>query len=260
MQKQERDILLKDDLAAKEWIGKITDVADPEIMGRCRVRVFGIFDELPDDHLPWAFPATLNTFAGSSGGSGYLSVPKIGTLVKIKFANGDRYSPEYYGIVNIHPDVQNAISDTYEGSHVLWYDVDEDMKVYYTPGKGLVIALKQSNITINADKSITIEHAGSDSIIELSGEDIVVSSKKSVKVSTKTCTIEAKDVIIDHANKILLGKGASEKLVLGNAFMALYNSHTHIGNMGAPTAPPTVPMTPVQHLSGKGAFPVVKTK
>jgi len=66
-------------------------------------------------------------------------------------------------------------------------------------------------------------------------------------------------VVIEHAKTIELGKGAAEKLVLGDAFMSLFNQHTHVGNIGIPTSPPMVPMTPALHLSGKGAEPVVKT-
>ena len=260
MQKSERRVLMNDDLDNKDWIGKVVDVNDPEFMGRCKVRVFGLFDKLPDEHLPWSFPAANNTFAGGSGGYAFISVPKVGTLVKIRFANGDRYSPEYSGIVNINPDVQSEISGSYEGSHVLVYDVDEDMKIFYTPGKGLRLALLQSNITINPDKSITIEHADSKSIIELNSDIITIVSQKEVKVTTETATIEAKNVIVDQADTIELGKGAAERLILGDTFLKLFNSHTHIGNLGAPTAPPSVPMTSAAHLSGKNAKPVVKTK
>jgi hypothetical protein len=252
MQTNERSYLLSDDLGSKEWVGIVVDANDPELMGRCKVRVYGIFDTLPDEHLPWSFPAANNTFAGGEGGYAFISVPKIGSLVKIKFANGDRYSPQYLGLININPDVQEEISGTYEGSHVLLYDVDEDMKIFYTPGKGLRIALLQSNLTINPDKSITIEHADSKSIIELNGENINVTSQTEVKVTSQK-------VIIDHTDTVELGAGAVERLVLGDTFLTLFNSHTHLGNMGLPTSPPVIPMTPAQHLSGKTAKPVVKT-
>jgi hypothetical protein len=60
-------------------------------------------------------------------------------------------------------------------------------------------------------------------------------------------------VIIDQAEEIQLGKDATEKVILGDAFMTLFNTHTHVGNLGAPTSPPTKPMTPAQHLSGKAS-------
>jgi hypothetical protein len=42
-----------------------------------------------------------------------------------------------------------------------------------------------------------------------------------------------------------LGQGAAQKVVLGDMFMALFNSHVHpTSSPGAPTAPTTMPMTP----------------
>lgn len=231
MQENERPYLLSDDLGSKEWIGLVTDGDDPEFMGRCKVRVYGIFDTLPDEHLPWAFPATNNTFAGGEGGFGFISVPKAGTLVKIKFANGDRYSPQYIGIPNINSEVQSEISASYEGSHVLVFDVDEDMKIFYTPSKGLRISLKQSNLTINPDKSISIEHADSKSIIELNGSNISI-------VSQETVTVTAQKAVID-AKSIELGLGATESLVLGDSFKSIFDAHTHPGENLPPLPLPT---------------------
>lgn len=37
---------------------------------------------------------------------------------------------------------------------------------------------------------------------------------------------------------IELGEGAAESVVLGDSFAAIYNAHTHTGNLGAPTGPP----------------------
>jgi hypothetical protein len=230
MQKSERKVLLNDDLKDKEWIGRVVENDDPELLGRCRVRVFGVFDTLPDEHLPWAFPATNCTFAGGDGGSGFLSVPKIGTLLKIKFANSDRYSPEYYGIVNISQDVQDAISGSYVGSHVLVFDVDENLKIFYTPSIGMKITMQESNITINADKSITIEHADSKSIIELNGSNIAIVSQEQVKVTSPKTVIDSP--------VIELGEGAAEALIKGDTFKAFFDAHTHPG----PNTPPTVPI------------------
>lgn len=41
---------------------------------------------------------------------------------------------------------------------------------------------------------------------------------------------------------------AKEHFVLGDLFMKYFNTHVHVGNMGAPTLPPTSPMLPA-HLS-----------
>jgi hypothetical protein len=52
------------------WIGVVEDVADPDTLGRCRVRVFGYHDDstlIPTEDLPWATaihsPSTPNLYA-----------------------------------------------------------------------------------------------------------------------------------------------------------------------------------------------------
>ena len=42
---------------------------------------------------------------------------------------------------------------------------------------------------------------------------------------------------------VALGANAIEAIIKGNTFQTLFNTHTHIGNLGAPTAPPLVPLT-----------------
>jgi hypothetical protein len=261
MEKKEISRLLSQDLGIKDWVGEVVDNNDPEIEFRCKVKVYGLFDELETDMIPWAFPAHHGIFAGGGGGYGSGSVPKIGSLVKVRFANGDMYAAEYYAIQNINSALQSEISGDYQGTHVLAYDSDADLKVLYQPGTGVKIHLKESHVTINPDESITIEHSGTESIIELVGQDINIVTQNDVNVTCENnVKVEATNVIIDQSDSIELGSGASEKVILGDSFLSLFNQHTHIGNLGAPTAPPTVPMTAPLHLSGKGATPVTKVK
>lgn len=49
---------------------------------------------------------------------------------------------------------------------------------------------------------------------------------------------------------IELGKGTLESIVNGETFKTLFNAHTHIGNLLAPTGPPVVSMSSAQ-LSSK---------
>jgi hypothetical protein len=248
--------LTKDDLVSKIFIGEVVDNNDPEQEGRCKIKVFGLFDgdDISPESIPWAQPFGRKMFAGGgNGGYADISVPKIGTYLRVQFAEGDLMAPEYTAIQSVNPEVKAEISDTYINSHVLAYDVDEEMKIFYTPGKGLNIFHKDSQIIINPDSSITIEHAATDSIIELIGPQINIVAREKV-------TVTAPNVTIDHTSTIELGAGAAEKLVLGDTFLTLFNSHTHFGNMGAPTSPPIQPMLAQAHLSGNGGTPVVKTR
>jgi hypothetical protein len=59
--------------------------------------------------------------------------------------------------------------------------------------------------------------------------------------------MENNKVIVNSSN-IELGERAIEAVIKGNTFQTYFNSHTHIGNLGAPTSPPVIPSTP-DHLS-----------
>jgi hypothetical protein len=218
----------KDDLDSTSWIGEVVDIADPLKEGRVKVKVYGKFDQIPTEHIPWAYPAN-NMTSGSSTGGGFFSVPKIGSLVAIRFDNGNIYHPEYTFQQKISAEVKAEIENSYDNAHIIIYDTvtEGSVKIFFTEEKGLMLDYKENQINIKPDNTIVIK--------------------------TK------ENVVIDHAKTIELGKDAAEKLILGDSFMSLYNNHTHIGNLGVVTSPPTEPMTPTNHLSGKGSQPVVKT-
>jgi len=189
--------LLSQDPMSKDWIGEVVDNEDPEVQFRCKIKVYGLFDDLEPENMPWAFPGNQGIFASSSGGYGSGSVPKIGTLMKVRFTNGDLYSPEYYSIQNINSALQSEIEGDYQGTHVLAYDEDADLKILYQPGTGIKVHLKDSHVTINPDESITIEHSGSESIIELVGDacnivtnaTVDVTAGSEITATAPTCTI-----------------------------------------------------------------------
>ena len=218
----------RDDLRNTSWLGEVVDITDPQKIGRIKVKVFGKFDELTNDAIPWAYPGN-NISAGSADGGSFFSVPKMGSIVSIKFDNGNIYYPEYFFNQHLSQDARKEIENSYENAHIIIYDTvtDGKLKIFFTQEKGLMLDYKESQINIKPDKSIVIK---------------------------------AENVIIDQAKSIELGKGATEPVILGNAFLTLFNGHTHIGNLGAPTSPPTSPMTPTNHLSGKGSTPKTTVK
>ena len=258
--------IVDDNLLGTFWLGRVIDVNDPTQEGRIRVRVFGKFDArinpddatssflIPDEHIPWAYP-NVNLEAGSITGSGSFSVPKLGSIISVTFENGNIYTPIYYGYAHVSEEVKAEISNSYQNSHVLIYDtafgLDQDgnnsrsgesIKLFFTEEKGLVIdyATTQGSSIINIKPDNSIE----------------IISVNNTEITCKDAIIKCENVIIDHSTSIELGSGASEKLVLGDSFLQFFNQHTHIANLGAPTSPPIVPMTPLQHLSKKQ----VKTK
>jgi len=85
----------EDDNFKKTYIGIVVDNKDPEKMGRCKVRVHGIHDEFTPDDLPWSIPEFPLNFTTK----GSFMVPEIGTILYVKFDDGDLYEPIYFGKV-----------------------------------------------------------------------------------------------------------------------------------------------------------------
>ena len=74
--------------ANKTYIGVVEDNDDPKKLGRVRIRVLDIFDEIPIEDIPWANPwKDLN-------GNGF-NVPEKGKIVTIVFDQGNIYKPEF---------------------------------------------------------------------------------------------------------------------------------------------------------------------
>jgi len=174
-----RKDMVTDDLMNMHMYGEIVDITDPEKKGRARVRVFGKFDELDVEDIPWAEQAIGFTF-GSGGGSGALSVPRLGAVVSVFFDNGNVYAPFFFNIVETSPDLLAEIRGSYEGTHSLIYDGQEDLKIFYTREKGLTMSLKDSRINIASDNAITIEHVGTSSIIELRGGTVTITTDSEI--------------------------------------------------------------------------------
>ena len=200
-----------DDLRDKQFLGVVELIDDPRKEGRARVRVYSIHDDLPAGDIPWAYPKNKALFFGQAGKAGSISIPKVGSIVAVRFDNGNPYSPEYFAIHELAQDVKDELNTEYEGSHIVLFDGDQELKLWFSVSKGLTISVKGASINLAPDNLITI------------------------KTDNK--------VVVDSKN-IELGKDATEALIKGDAFMTLFNSHTHAGA----GSPPLPPMT-LGHLS-----------
>jgi hypothetical protein len=240
-----QDNSYKDDLLSTTWIGEVIDIEDPLLIGRIKVNVYGKFDTIPTEDIPWAYPGNNNT-GGSPSGGGFFSVPKIGSVVSVKFDNGNIYHPEYFFNQKISNEVKTEIEGSYPNAHVIIFDTvtEGSLKIFFTEQKGLMLDYKETKINIKPDKSMDIQTASGKSKIELLDDGNMNITQ------AETITTQCKKLIVNHSDAIELGSGKLEKMLLGETFQKWFNDHQHIGNMGAPTSPPILPSLPT-HLSQK---------
>lgn len=215
---------LGSNIRGKDWIGEVVDNMDPSNLGRCRVKVFGKFDDLPDDSIPWATPMNRNH-------EGEHHVPNIGTIVAVKFDNGNIYHPEYWFNINQNKDLKEDVLDASAAPHdviSLVYDSVRNVRIYHSPEDGLVITRGSG---AKERPIIQIDEAG---IIKISSDDKIF--------------LDAGNVYLSNTGEG--GEDTSEPTVRGKSletfledFKNKYNNHIHPTPTG-PSGIPTVPWVP----------------
>ena len=133
MSKKDRQ---KEEIRDTHWLGTVVDNKDPDNFGKCKIKVFGKFDLLDNESIPWATPMNRNNV-----GSHYL--PHIGDVVSVRFDNGNIYHPEYWFQINQNKELKDEVLDSSgEPDNVvsLVYDAKRNIRIYQSDVDGLVIA------------------------------------------------------------------------------------------------------------------------
>lgn len=202
MEKNKSNIYLRDN----DLLGIVVNNNDPTFSGRARVRVFGVYDNIKDEHLPWATPVSSH-FYGSSGAAD-ISIPKLGQFVRVQFNDGDIYAPEIISIQNLDNSLIETLKQDYIGTHVLLYDFDADLSVIYQPNSGLLIFHKGSFMQITPDSMITIQTEDAESLIQMEGDVTTIATKNEVKVAAASkAEVSADEVWIKGAQTTKIGNG-----------------------------------------------------
>jgi len=200
--------------------GLIIDNKDPLYQGRAKVKVFGAFDDLEDEDIPWAEQAGGGMFFAGEGSSGTISIPRVGTVVGVDIDGENHYNIYYYFIHAYSPSMLAEIKESYEGAHVILYDTEAEpgeLHLFYTKQKGLVFELDNAKIQLDTQEG---------------GQLRIV-----LKMGNDEIRMEDQKVIINSRN-IELGEAAVEAVVKGDSFKLIYDVHTHPTN----GAPPVVPL------------------
>lgn len=92
------------------WEGVVIDNEDPEKLGRVKIRIFGFYDDIEENNIPWAHPDVM--FIG--GLCGNFVVPKNDTILRGYFDQGDVQKPFYDSIAFSEKNITDAQADAQE--------------------------------------------------------------------------------------------------------------------------------------------------
>lgn len=196
-----------------KYEGVVTNVDDPKDIGRLRARVPAVLGaELESG---WALPCV--PFGGGKE-RGMLFLPDVGDTVWIEFAGGDVSRPIWVGTFWGAPDSTGGADDL--GSATGPETPTADGK----PAGPKLSVLKTAS--------------GHSLVLDDEGEVVLLANGNG-----KTQIEFGQDgSVVVTADTIKLGAGATEKVVLGDKLMQLFNQHTHPTGVG-PSGPPTKPMS-----------------
>lgn len=227
----------KHDLRDTDWVGIVINNQDPTFSGRAQVRVFTVMDGIIDEHIPWATPINSTIYSGDGGGN--MSVPKLGSFVRIRFCNGDLYSPEITAIQNLDNTLIETIKEDYQGTHVIAFDPEYNLSIIHQPQSGLLIFYRESFFQITPDSMITIQTEDADSLIQLEGDTTRIVTKNEVMVAAASkVEVTADEVVVAGANTTKVGPGpVYEDAIISDGLFTLLSSLASIIDAKAPASP-----------------------
>ena len=291
-----------DDLRTTQWVGIVEDTNDDIFEGRCKIRVYGKMDDrvdpedpqsafkIPTAALPWSRPHQL-MYGGSNTGSGKFEIPKLGSIVRLTFDNGNFYQPVYHE--NIYPsdETKAEVEPSYQNSHVLIYDTafgltgtledgvsevtnereGEHIKVFFTEEKGLMMDYTTTEgpttVNVKPDNSVEIINANGDSIIMLndgnitfthsaqftinSGADTVINATTNTVINCVEAKINASAETHVNSPRIKLGEAAAQSVIKGDIFRGWVDGHVHIASKSGTPTGPPIVPSPSGAYSKK---------
>lgn len=225
-----------DNLRDTHWLGEVIDNVDPLKMGRCKVKVLGKYDNLPDDAIPWATPMNRDAV-------GSHHVPRIGDIVSARFDNGNLYHPEYWFHIDQNKDLKADILDdagNAENVISLVYDADRNIRIYHSEEDGLVIT---RGLGAKASPIIQIDEAGDIKIsTEASDQKIYLDSKNVYLTGGIGEGVEI-DPDPEKNEPVVRGKSLEQWL---RSYLTLFENHIHPTGVGPSGKASALPPTPIE--------------
>lgn len=150
--------------------GEIINRDDPLKLGRCRIKIYQMFRDIPENDLPWAWPCFMG--AGNPG-SGSFAVPPVGSTVWVAFEMGDPDHPVWMGgwwgapggapespseVQGSAPD--NKVWKTPTGHKIELDDSEGNQGIRITDNRGNYVKMDTQNgvleVFMNGDTSVVV--------------------------------------------------------------------------------------------------------
>lgn len=198
--------------------GEVVNIDDPTFAGRCKVRIKGYNDNVEPENLPWVTYGGSNVFSGNGSG-GQISIPKVGSKVRVQQKKDDPNSFEWYALNRIDKTLSEELADDYSGSHVVLYDSEAELAIMYKPLTGLRIFFQDNYIQISPDDMITIHRGGSGSpdTIQMSDGRIDIQAQNDINLTSGgTIKLNSDTIVLNAASAVQI-KGDSPGSMATNA-------------------------------------------
>lgn len=229
------------------YAGLVVDNNDPKKEGRCRIKVFGIFEDLNDADLPWATPDF--NFIGSDVSS--FIVPPTGTTVAIYFDRGDFYFPHYITKITNGKFPKNK--DSNYPNNMVFFETDggTSFEIDRTDDNTAFLHKSGTQTNIDADGNIDVNIVGDHTVGVDKGVDVAVNENITVDVKGNINISTDMQMAIDAQVKASI---ESQMILIKAEIMKM--KHTMLHNNGKSVIPtgvgpfcalPTCPVLGIPH-------------
>jgi hypothetical protein len=129
--------------ANKTYVGVVEDNSDPKRLGRVRVRVLDVFDNLKVEDIPWA-----TSWKDLNGN--VVNIPEKGKVLLVVFDQGDEYKPEYISADHYNANLEKKLTSLSASDYISMKSLlfDHKTQVYVNDKEGLKLDHKYNNVNI----------------------------------------------------------------------------------------------------------------
>lgn len=152
-----------------KYVGEIVDICDDDPDQKLKVMVYGVYDDISQDDIPWAFPCT------HDNGSRFIPF-SIGDLVYVTFNDGDDiYHPIYEGYVK-SDDILKSILNKHGMNGLNVLTSDGNFSIIRSDKEGFILENDGSSVKLTSDGAISIQNKSGQSEMVMDGGEFLVTS------------------------------------------------------------------------------------